>query len=62
MITIYKKTDNGLEPLMEPTIGSWINVIDPDGVVVLHETSDAESLVFCYAKITYWRRNLSTAL
>ena len=31
MITIYKKTDNGLESLMEPTIGSWINVIDPNG-------------------------------
>jgi magnesium transporter len=29
MITIYKKSENGIIPVSEPTGGSWINVIDP---------------------------------
>jgi magnesium transporter len=29
MITVYKRTENGLEVLDQPTNNSWINVIDP---------------------------------
>lgn len=29
MITIYKTTENGLTQITEPTVGSWINVIQP---------------------------------
>src|SRR5512145_22841 len=39
MITVFKRTENGLEVLDQPANNSWINVIDPTPEEIEHLTA-----------------------